>query len=355
MMIPVGCIILDNPPFDLLLGRVFMEKLRGTTDWEKGTYTFHYHNRQLEIDGVGGAKPRIYRKPLPNTSSSPFDQTSKLNQVTFESDSEGSDSDGSDEERDEDDEEAEIHSLILQAMDVGAATPLQSITMNELITEEAQGNIAFVYLLTQVPAAPRWDDESCHILSIQSAEPSAKVNEVTFSSDQYGFSLEAPKCRDIMSNTPVKLVPGLEEHLVYVGDLPEVDEHMEETKTMFEKHKGCFPKSGEMSRTLDSTKLQAPASFHTDPTAYTRKYYPEQIRILNNYVDVMVRADKMQKSSSPVSCNPLLVAMKDGAFRVCVNFIPVNKMIQPMAWPIPDPMTEIYKLQGCEWLSFWDS
>lgn len=359
MMIPVGCIILENPPFDLLLGRVFMERLRGTTDWEKGTYTFQYHNHQLEIDGVGGAKPRIYRKSLAETSSSPSYQISKPNQITFESDSEGSDSDGSDEEKDDEDDDAEIQSLILQAMGVDASTPLQAITMDELIAEEAQENIASVFLLTQVPAAPRWDDDSRRILSIQSTEPSVKMNQVTFFSDQYGFSLEAPKCRDIMSNTPVKLVPGLEEHQVYVGDLPEVDEHMEEVKMMFEKHKGCFPKSGEMSRTLDSTKLQASASFHTDPTvplprAYTRKYSPEQIRVLNNYVDVMVRADKMQKSSSPVSCNPLLVAKKDGTFRVCVNFIPVNKMIQPMAWPIPDPMTEIYKLQGCEWLSFWD-
>ncbi|KAF9950736.1 hypothetical protein BGZ72_007655 [Mortierella alpina] len=31
-----------------------------------------------------------------------------------------------------------------------------------------------------------------------------------------------------------------------------------------------------------------------------------------------------------------------------------NKLIRPMAWPIPDAHVEINKLQCCKWLSFWD-
>ncbi|KAF9113651.1 hypothetical protein BGW39_003639, partial [Mortierella sp. 14UC] len=348
---------MDHPPFDLLLGRAFIEKLRGKTDWEKGEYTFHYHNRRIEIDGVGGTRPRIRREDIGAIHSSPsnLDREEPEDEVdpkSAESDSEYSEEEETENETENEEEERTVQSLIIRAMDAPSTSSLRSISLQELIAEEAQENIASIFLLARVPTVPSWIEEPHCVLSIQAEKGNTeRVNDVVFSSNQYGFCLEAPKCRNIMSNTPVRLVPGLEKHNVYVGDLPEVDERMDEIKVMFDKHRGCFPLPGEMSRILDTTKLQAPASFHTDPAvpmprAYTRKYSPEQIKVLNEYVDTMVRADKMQKSCSPVLCNPLLVAKKDGTFRVCVNFIPVNKMLRPMAWPIPDPMTEIYKLQG---------
>ncbi|KAG0346094.1 hypothetical protein BGZ54_005344, partial [Gamsiella multidivaricata] len=278
------------------------------------------------------------------------------------SESDGSETESSDDEEDEtgeemdsseeDEEGSDPQILLLHALSHQNSTGLQPISMNELALEEIQENIRSVFFLMRVPTIDEEPENvKRQVLLAQPQTDGRGINIVHFVSDQYGFCLEAPRCRDIVTNTPVKLIPGLEERNVFVGDLPEVDARMEEIHAMFDRRKGCFPLSGEMSRTLDSTKLQAPAEFHTDPSiplpkAYSRKYSPEQIRVLNEYVETMERAGKMQKSNSPVSCNPLLVAKKDGSYRVCVNFIPVNKLIRPMAWPIPDPMTEIYKLQG---------
>lgn len=68
----------------------------------------------------------------------------------------------------------------------------------------------------------------------------------------------------------------------------------------------------------------------------------------------MVLVGKMHKSSSPTSCNALLVIKKDRSLRVVVNYIPVNCLIALCVWLILDPMVEISKLQGCDWLSCWD-
>lgn len=363
LLVPVGCIIMDNPPFDLLLGRAFMERLQGMTDWKTGRYTFHLHNRRIEIDGAQGIKPRIFRSPgAPDDQEDPngSDRTDASDAATVSDTDDESDTSDLDNNHSDNDLELEAtQALIVQAMDAHPDWVPQAISMEELLVEETQDNIAEVFFLTRIPTVPDLFERQVEALTVQAEDRLNPVDQVIFTSNRYGFCLEAPKCRDILSDTPVMLVPGLEERKIYVGDLPEVHEHMAAIRKGFDTHKNCFPLPGEMSRTLDSSKLQAPASFHIDPTvplpkAYARKYSPDQIGKLNEYLEGMVKSDKMQKSSSPVSCNPLLVKKKDGSFRVCVNFIPVNKMIRPMAWPIPDPMTEIYKLQGCKWLSFWD-
>ncbi|KAK3841614.1 MAG: hypothetical protein J3R72DRAFT_154110 [Linnemannia gamsii] len=108
--------------------------------------------------------------------------------------------------------EETAQTLILKAMGAMSAHPLKPISMEELMTEEAQDNVASVFFLTRVPKAPDILNNDMDVLSVQMAEPSrnVNVNEVFFTSDQYGFCLEAPKCRDIITNTPVRLVPGLE-------------------------------------------------------------------------------------------------------------------------------------------------
>lgn len=163
----------------------------------------------------------------------------------------------------------------------------------------------------------------------------------------------------MLIDTPCRLVPGLEDHCIMVGDLPEVEANIEQIAALFTQYKDCFPLKGQMSCTMDAEQIGEPASFHLRPDmefprARARRYSPEEIKVLLEYQDKMVAAGKMRPSSSPVSSNPLLVLKKDGSFRVVVNFIPVNCMIAPSAWPIPDPMSEINKLQGCDWLSCWD-
>ncbi|KAF9367698.1 hypothetical protein BGX21_007145, partial [Mortierella sp. AD011] len=54
---------MDNPPFDILLGRAFMERMKGTTDWATGRYVFYVHNLRIEVDAVSGIAPKIVKVP----------------------------------------------------------------------------------------------------------------------------------------------------------------------------------------------------------------------------------------------------------------------------------------------------
>ncbi|KAF9970686.1 hypothetical protein BGZ75_002212, partial [Mortierella antarctica] len=249
----------------------------------------------------------------------------------------------------------EYREAFLAATQNMASEKMEFATIHDLLAEEEAGNIQDVFILMALPSLknPQAMLEEDALLDVFIAESSPKHDGIAlkFQNNEYGFCLEAPKSRDVLTDTPCRLVPGLEEHKIMVGDLPEVEEHITEIQQLFSKHVGAFPKEGEMSRTMRADKLSAAASFSVRedvpfPKAYSRKYSPGQIRVLNDYVTKMEKAGKMRKSSSPVSCNPLLVEKKDGTYRVCINFIPVNKLIRPMAWPIPDAHVEINKLQG---------
>ena len=250
LMISVGCIIMDNPPFDLLLGRAFMEKLQGKTDWSSGQYQFRLHGHMIGIDAVGGQWPRV-TKIRPIVSVDGLDaqpqEPNATKELSTDDEAEEQVSDESDLDDDGNDDPEELHSLIARAREKDNDAPLPPITMEELLAEQQKDNIASVFLLMRVPKAPDFGPSEWNVLSIHEDRESQDVNKVVFSSDQYGFCLEAPRCRDIMSDTPVKLVPGLEEHKVYVGDLPEVDQHMAKIQEIFQQHKGCFPLPGEMS------------------------------------------------------------------------------------------------------------
>lgn len=368
----IGCLIINNAPCELLLGRGFLEMTQCVTYWNKGMYQMKIGGRIIEIDGGKGHSPMV----IEETEEEPRLQSDiKKGYKGLIEDSEDFDDDSDDEESlsdtstsadDESDSstDEEYREAFLAATQNLAREKVEFVTMQDLLADEEAGNIQDVFLLMAVPnfRAPGIQPQEEASLDVFVTEPAPLNGDATtlhFQNNEYGFCLEAPKSRDVLSDTPCRLVPGLEEHKIMVGDLPEVEEHIAEIQQLFSKHTGAFPKEGEMSRTMRADKLSAAASFSVRedvpfPKAYSRKYSPGQIRVLNDYVTQMEKAGKMRKSSSPVSCNPLLVEKKDGSYRVCVNFIPVNKLIRPMAWPIPDAHMEINKLQGCSWLSFWD-
>lgn len=369
----IGCLIIKNAPCELLLGRGFLEMTQCITYWDSGLYQIQIGGKTIEIDGGRGQSPVIvheeenvpktlpkvkngYRGLTQDDSDSPNnDSQSNISSASDVSSNEDSDSDS----------EGNYHDAFLAATQSLSEEKMELATLEELLAEEEAGNIKDVFLLMASPslssgpmAEPAYEVPPLAVLAAK-LDPNNDPSTVTFRNNEYGFCLEAPKSRDVLTDTPCRVVPGLEEHKIMVGDLPEVQEHISEIRQLFEKHVGAFPKEGEMSRTMHADKLSAAASFTVKedvpfPRAYSRKYSPGQISVLNDYVRKMERAGKMRKSASPVSCNPLLVEKKDGSYRVCVNFIPVNKLIRPMAWPIPDPHVEINKLQGCKWLSFWD-
>ena len=369
----IGCIVMNNVPFELLLGRGFLEMTKCVTNWESGGYELHLGGKTIHIDGGAGTAPVIVKEEEPDFQINPKvkkgyrdlvseeDEASIEDSATDESDysaSSSSASDSTDDDTDSDsdpDQEGYPEALIVAlAKLTGSCPPYRS--QRELLEDDAAGNIRNVFILTAVPRTE--ENDTLNVLHADQILAEELVSPV-YKNDDYGFHLECPTSRSVLTDTPCRLVPGLEDRSVQVGDLPEVNERMDEIQALFQKYAEAFPKDGEMSRTMDPSKLSGPATFTVKdgepyPKAYSRKYSPGQIRVLIDYVKKMEKAGKIRRSSSPVSCNPLLVEKKDGSFRVCVNFIPVNKLIRPMAWPIPDALTEINKLEGCKYLSFWD-
>jgi len=369
----IGCIIMNNVPFELLLGRGFLEMTKCITDWDSGLYDIKLGGKTIRIDGGAGSAPAIIKEEDTTIEIQPrlkrgyqglIDSSSETETEPSHDDDDAStedaydDSSLPDEDESSDTDDDEYADAFLAALrDISDQHP-QIATVEEILEDERTGQIENVYILMAVPKEYDEDNALPAVFCLEQ-DVAAELSTVKYTNDQYGFRLETARSRDVLSDTPCRLIPGLEDRHIQVGDVPEVEELLDEIKQLFEKHAGAFPKDGEMSRTMREDRLSAPASFHirTDmplPRAYTRKYSPGQIKVLADYVEKMERAGKMRKSSSPISSNPLLVEKKDGTFRVCVNFIPVNKLIHPMAWPIPDVLAEINKLQGCKWLSFWD-
>jgi len=193
LLIPVSCIILENPLFDLLLGRAFMERLRGNTDWGSGQYTFHAHNRRIDIDAVNESRPRISKEEPSSSESVAIAEKEKGSEDACGMDEEAEKSDGStDDDPDEEDEEEVdeeddiVQTLILNATKSASQNPLQPISMEELLANEVQRQVASVFVLTHCPIAPDPSEEVL-FLSIQAKESMEKVSDMTFKSNQYGF------------------------------------------------------------------------------------------------------------------------------------------------------------------------
>ncbi|KAI9234790.1 MAG: hypothetical protein BYD32DRAFT_464063 [Podila humilis] len=59
--IAVSCIIIDIP-FDLLLGRGFLELMKGLTDWDQSAYWISIEGYEIYIDATGKMPPIVTRK-----------------------------------------------------------------------------------------------------------------------------------------------------------------------------------------------------------------------------------------------------------------------------------------------------
>lgn len=397
--VTVGCVVIEEAPFEMLLGRGFFEQMNARTGWLDAKYLLRHHGYEITIFGsqpdrhpevrvIGAGDETESETSASEGEASTHSNTGAENDLEDEeSSSESTDSGPSSDEEDlPGSVPAQVYQAELAEEALGQDDTIPLITVEELREAVNNDQIAFMLLLQATPVQAKAESWiNCMNDTISPSESPAKSREwnvfsveedgpessplvntienpeapILVVNKDYGFSLEAPRCRDTLSDTPCIPIPGLEEHSIMVGDLPEVHQHMDQIVALFTKYKNCFPKVGEMSRTMDESKLSMPVTFHVKPNmrlprARPYKQSPEQIKTLLDYRDKMVAAGKMRKSSSHVSCNPVLIKKKDGTYRVCVNFIPVNAMIDPMAWPINDPMTEIYRLQGSTWMSFWD-
>lgn len=323
----IGCIVMNNVPFELLLGRGFLEMTKCVTNWESGGYELHLGGKTIHIDGGAGTAPVVVKEEEPEFQIAPKikrgykdlvsddDVASTDRHDTEDSDESapsGSESDSDDNNSDSDPDQEGYHEALIVALGklTGTCSPYHS--ERELLEDEDAGNIRNVFILAAVPKTEEGETLTASPADQMLVE---EMSSPVYKNDEYGFHLECPTSRSVLTDTPCRPVPGLEDRCIQVGDLPEVNERMDEIQALFQKHAEAFPRVGEMSRTMDPSKLSGPATFTVKenepyPRAYSRKYSPGQIRILTEYC--MSRRWKRQGSSEghPRLCPAILCLLK---------------------------------------------
>src|SRR6266545_3532831 len=67
---------------------------------------------------------------------------------------------------------------------------------------------------------------------------------------------------------------------------------------------------------------------------------PKEHQWINEQVEIMLRNGVIEESSSPYAFNVIVVGKKDGAGkgmnRLCINYSPLNKIIIPDRYPLPN-------------------
>lgn len=140
-----------------------------------------------------------------------------------------------------------------------------------------------------------------------------------------------------------------------VGDLPEVRERTKEVEELFVKYADRFIKDGDQLQPFSNVPpihYRLKPDVKSYPRAKYRRWSEQEAAVLMKYKED--NANYLENSQSPSSCLPLLVKKKDGRWRVVVNFIPVNKIVAPFAWPLPGMDMSYRRLLWAEWFSYWD-
>lgn len=81
---------------------------------------------------------------------------------------------------------------------------------------------------------------------------------------------------------------------------------------------------------------------------------PQQEEEIERQVDELLKKGKVQESTSAFGHNPVLVPKKDGRWRMCVNFKPLNKITVKQKFPMPRVDELLDRLQGSAVYSTFD-
>ena len=100
------------------------------------------------------------------------------------------------------------------------------------------------------------------------------------------------------------------------------------------------PPAGRTAHRIDLIPGAAPS--------YVPRYRkpPQQEEEIERQVDELLKKGKLQESTSAFGHNPVLVPKKDGRWRLCVNFKPLNKITVKQKFPMPRVDELLDRLQG---------
>jgi len=148
---------------------------------------------------------------------------------------------------------------------------------------------------------------------------------------------------------------------INIGILPELEPYKEQIEALMLKHLPEFLEPGGIARTLTNVE---PMEIIIDeelvkkdgglPVARVQRLSPTHTEVLNQYDDKMMAAGKIEESTSTTCATPLLVAKKDGSWRIVFNYAPIAKYVKPLVWPLEPMDVVLQKMARHKYRSSFD-
>jgi len=85
-----------------------------------------------------------------------------------------------------------------------------------------------------------------------------------------------------------------------------------------------------------------------------RRYPPAHLQAINEHVDNMLDQGVVEPATSPWASNLVLVRKKDGSYRCCVDYRPLNAVTRKDAYPLPRIDVCLDAMASAKWFSIFD-
>ncbi|TPX55616.1 hypothetical protein SpCBS45565_g08499 [Spizellomyces sp. 'palustris'] len=139
-------------------------------------------------------------------------------------------------------------------------------------------------------------------------------------------------------------------HLIQIGDVEAVNQSRSVIEKVFLDHLDEILAPNGIVHMLSHVPPMTIVVDPTDSTPLPRvkvtRWSATEEKVLKEYDDKMAAAGKLEPSPSPTSMRPILVAKKDGMWRIVFNFSPIGRRIVPMAWPL-EPCDKVLQRMVC--------
>ena len=149
--------------------------------------------------------------------------------------------------------------------------------------------------------------------------------------------------------------PGLEGYKFGIGDLPENAAYKDRLIALLKEYLHLFRRDGDQVppwKNVEPALYKLKPGIESLPKVKMRRYSQKEAASILAYR--RANANYLEESSSRVACLPLIVKKKDGGDRICINYIPVNRLIQPLVWAIASQEGTARKAAKFVLKSFWD-
>jgi len=85
-----------------------------------------------------------------------------------------------------------------------------------------------------------------------------------------------------------------------------------------------------------------------------RRYPPAHLQAIDQHVDSMMSQGVIEPATSPWASNLVLVRKKDGSYRCCVDYRPLNAVTRKDAYPLPRIDVCLDAMASARWFSTFD-